>query len=90
MSEQSKPIEQNQNPTNQPTNWKGNAVSGLRFIQVFALAMVAVGFIWGLGDWINSFLPAGSSAPIYVLLMLYGLVGSAMVEVPIRVLQRKK
>lgn len=81
--------EQNTNPTT-PTNWKGNAVLGLRFIQVFALAMVAVGFIWGLGDWINSFLPEGSTAPMYVLLMLYGLVASAMIEVPIRVLQRKK
>ncbi len=82
--------EQNPISTNQPVNWKGNAILGLRFIQVLALAMVAVGFIWGLGDWINSFLPSGSSAPIYVLLMLYGLVGSAMVEIPIRVLQRKK
>lgn len=90
MTEQSKTDEQNQNPMNQPTNWKNNAIFGLRFIQVFALAMVAVGFIWGIGDWINSFLPSGTSAPIYVLLMLYGLVGSAMVEVPIQILQRKK
>ena len=82
--------EENTPASSQPINWKGNTILGLRFIQVFAITMVAVGFIWGLGDYINSLMPGGSSAPISVLLILYGLVGSAMIEVPIRLLQRKK
>lgn len=75
---------------NQPFNWKGNAVVGLRLLQFIAFALVAVGLIWGLGDFITSLLPKGTSAPLSVLLILYGLVGSAMIEIPIRVLQRKK
>lgn len=73
-----------------PLDLKGTAITGLRFLQFVALALVAVGFIWGLGDYINSLMPGGESAPMSVLLILYGLVGSAMIEVPIRFLQRKK
>ena len=87
MTEEKK---EQQPTTSQPINWKGNFILGLRFLQVIALSLVAVGFIWGLGDYINSLMPTGTSAPVSVLLILYGLVGSVMVEVPIRVLQRKK
>jgi hypothetical protein len=89
MSE-NKTTEQQPLQPDKPIDWKGNTILGLRFIQMIAFALVAVGFIWGTGDFINSLLPKGTSAPMSVLLILYGLVGSAMVEVPIRMLQRKK
>lgn len=85
-----KNMSETNNQSEKPFNWKGNTVIGLRFLQLLALALVAVGFIWGLGDFINSLMPSGQTAPMSLLLILYGLVGSAMIEVPIRVLQRKK
>jgi hypothetical protein len=62
----------------------------LRFMQFIALAVVAVGFIWGIGDFINSLMPANTQAPMSVLLMLYGFVAFVMIEVPVRWLGRKK
>lgn len=76
--------------TEQPTNWKGNCVTGLRFVQILAISLAAVGFIWGLGDFVNSLMPSNTVTPMSVLFMLYGLVASGMVEVPIRLMQRKK
>ncbi len=84
--------EENKQPNQQQEangDMRKTAITGLRFVQVLALALVAVGFIWGLGDWIDTLMPEGTDAPISLLLMIYGLVGSAMVEIPIRVLQRR-
>jgi hypothetical protein len=82
MSEQSK--EEN-------INWKGNSVLGLRFIQVFAIGLASVGFIWGIGDFISSLIPESSViAPFSIMLILYGAIVSLMVEVPIRLIKRKK
>ena len=66
-------------------------ILGLRFLQLIAVSMFAVGFIWGGSDWINSLLPANSViTPLSVLLMLYGIIGSMMIEVAIRIVRRKK
>lgn len=73
-----------------PTDWKGQGIVGLRFLQIISMAAVAIGFIWGFGDFINSLMPNGTSAPMSLLLILYGLVGSVVIEVPIRILKRQK
>lgn len=79
--------------TEQPktTDYKGTLTLGLRFFQVLTVAMVAVGFIWGAGDLILSMLPADSPiTPLSCLLMLYGVIGSLIIEAAIRVVNRKK
>ena len=85
--------------TNQPDahidleqhDFKKMGIIGLRFLQLIAVSMAVVGFIWGGSDWISSMLPKnGPVTPLSVLLMLYGLIGSLVIEVAIRVVQRKK
>jgi len=72
-------------------DFKKMGVIGLRFLQLIAVSMFIVGFIWGGSDWISSFLPKnGPVTPLSVLLMLYGLIGSIVIEGAIRVVQRKK
>jgi hypothetical protein len=91
MTEKSETTQTQQKEEQQtPINWKGNAILGFRFLQFFAMTLVAVGFIWALGDYINTLMPNGEQAPISTLMMLYGLIGTAMIEVPIKLLQRKK
>jgi hypothetical protein len=83
------PIE-NQTP-NKPINYKNTLVLGLRFFQVLTTSFAIVGFIWGAGDFITSLFPSNSAVtPLSVLLMLYGVIGSAIIEVSIRLVQRKK
>jgi hypothetical protein len=80
-------------PTVQPEvhDFKKMGILGLRFIQLIAISMFVVGFIWGGSDWINSLLPANSViTPLSVLLMLYGIIGSVVIEVAIRIVRRKK
>jgi hypothetical protein len=72
------------------TDYKKMGVIGLRFLQLIASGMFAVGFIWGMSDFISSLLPGGPVTPFSVLLMVYGAVGSLVIEVAIRVVQRKK
>ena len=80
-----------QTQTEQPTDYKHMGIIGLRFIQLIAVSMTVVGFIWGGSDWISSLLPSNSVvSPTSILLMLYGIIGSLMIEVAIRVVQRKK
>lgn len=72
-------------------NYKATLVLALRFFQVLTVAMVAVGFIWGMGDLVMSWLPADSPVtPLSLLMMLYGSVGSVIIEAAIRIVQRKK
>jgi len=82
-------------PTTQPQtevhDFKKMGIIGLRFIQLIAVGMFVVGFIWGGSDWVSSLLPKnGPVTPLSVLLMLYGIIGSLVIEVAIRVVQRKK
>ena len=80
-------------PTTQPEqhDLKKMGILGLRFLQLIAVGMFVVGFIWGGSDWISSLLPKnGPITPLSVLLMLYGIIGSLVIEVAIRVVQRKK
>ena len=80
-----------QTQTTQPFDFKKNGILGLRFLQLLAISAFIVGFIWGGSDFLNSLLPAnGPITPLSVLLMLYGIIGSLVIEVAIRVVQRKK
>jgi hypothetical protein len=89
MTETSTPV-----PTTQPdesTDYKKLGVLGLRFIQLIAIATFVVGFIWGGSDFLSSLLPKdGPVTPLSVLLMLYGIMGTVVIEVAIRIVQRKK
>lgn len=83
----------NQQPIIQPEvhDFKKTGILGLRFLQLIAVSMFVVGFIWGGSDWINSLLPENSViTPLSVLLMLYGIIGSIVIEVAIRIVRRKK
>ena len=80
-------------PIEQPEqhDCKKMGILGLRFIQLIAVSMFVVGFIWGGSDWISSILPENSVvSPTSILLMLYGIIGSVVIEVAIRIVQRKK
>ena len=72
-------------------NFKTTGILGLRFLQLLAIGAFVVGFIWGGSDFLNSLIPADSPiTPLSVLLMLYGVTGSVVIEIAIRVVQRKK
>ena len=72
-------------------DFKQMGILGLRFLQLIAVTIFVVGFIWGGTDWINSLLPKNSViTPTSVLLMLYGIIGTLVIEVAIRVVKRKK
>jgi hypothetical protein len=73
------------------TDYKKLGVLGLRFIQLISISLFVVGFIWGGSDFLSSLLPKdGPVTPLSVLLMLYGIMGSVVIEVAIRIVQRKK
>lgn len=73
------------------TNIKENFVLGLRFGQFLATSLFIIGLIWGSSDFISTLLPKDSPiAPLSVLFMLYGFVGSLSIEAVIRIVQRKK
>ena len=79
--------------TTQPEihSFKVTGIIGLRFLQLLAIGVFVVGFIWGGCDFLNSLIPANSVVtPLSVLLMFYGAIGSLVIEVAIRVVQRKK
>jgi hypothetical protein len=72
-------------------DFKATGIIALRFIQLMAIGVFVVGFIWGGSDFLNSLIPANSVVtPLSVLLMLYGAIGSLVIEVAIRVVRRKK
>lgn len=67
------------------------AVIALRMLQLLTVAMVVTGFIWASSDWLlASVLVDLPVTPLSVLLMLYGSVGSIVIEALVRVVQRKK
>jgi hypothetical protein len=66
-------------------------VLGLRFLQFLTVALAVTGFVWGSSDWLLATALVGvPMTPLSCLLMLYGGVGSAVIEGLIRVVQRKK
>lgn len=72
-------------------DYKSQIVLALRFFQILTVAMVAVGFIWGAGDVIMAWLPADTAVtPLSMLLMLYGTIGSSVIEIAVRVVKGKK
>jgi hypothetical protein len=72
-------------------NYKSWFVLGLRFAQLITVMMVIVGLIWGSSDWLlASVLVNVPVTPLSVLLMLYGGVGSVVIEGIVRIVQRKK
>jgi hypothetical protein len=84
-------LTETQQPQLEQHDFKKTSIIVLRFIQLVAVSMFVVGFIWGGSSWINSILPKNSAVtPLSVLLMLYGVIGSLVIEGAIRVVQRKK
>jgi hypothetical protein len=74
-----------------PIDFKKYGVLGLRFLQLISISLFVVGFIWGGSDFISSLLPQdGPITPLSVLLMVYGIVGTLVIEVAIKIVQRKK
>jgi hypothetical protein len=72
-------------------DFKQMGVLGLRFIQLIAVGAFTVGFIWGGSDWVNSLLPQNSAVtPLSIVLMLYGVIGTVVIEGAIRIVRRKK
>lgn len=67
------------------------AVIALRMLQLLTVSMVVTGFIWASSDWLlESVLVGLPVTPLSVLLMLYGSVGSVVIEGLVRFVQRKK
>jgi hypothetical protein len=63
----------------------------LRLLQLLTIAMTATGFIWASSDWLLATVLVGVPVtPLSVLLMLYGAVGSIIIEGLIRAVKRKK
>ena len=72
-------------------NHKATIVLALRFLQLLTTALFIVGFIWGSSDYLTAtILKDVPIAPLSVLFMLYGFVGSISIEAAIRIVQRKK
>lgn len=71
--------------------YKSWAIIALRMLQLLTVSMVVTGFIWASSDWLlTSVLVGIPVTPLSVLLMLYGSVGSLVIEALVRVVQRKK
>lgn len=72
-------------------NNKQLAIIILRLLQLLTVAMTVTGFIWASSDWLlATVLAKAPVTPLSVLLMLYGSVGSIVIEAMIRIVQRKK
>jgi hypothetical protein len=73
------------------TDFKTLAVLFLRLLQLLTVGMVFTGFIWASSDYLLATVLIGVPvSPLSVLLVLYGSVGSVLIEALIRVVQRKK
>jgi hypothetical protein len=63
----------------------------LRLLQFLTVSMTVTGFIWASSDYLIATVLVGVPVtPLSVLLMLYGSVGSFIIEALIRLVQRKK
>lgn len=70
---------------------KTQAIILLRLLQLLTVAMSVTGFIWASSDYLLATVLIGVPVtPLSVLLMLYGSVGTFVIEALIRVVQRKK
>jgi len=77
--------------TKKPTDYKILSVIILRLLQFLTVSMTVTGFIWVSSDYLLATVLVGVPVtPLGVLLMLYGSVGSFIIEALIRVVQRKK
>lgn len=71
-------------------NHKATIVLSLRFLQLLATALFIVGGIWCSSDWLTATVLVNAPvAPLSVLFMLYGFVGSASTEAAIRLVNRQ-
>lgn len=71
--------------------YRNFAVIALRMLQLLTVSMVVTGFIWASSDWLlASVLIDVPVTPLSILLMLYGSIGSVVIETLVRVVQRKK
>lgn len=73
------------------TDFKKPAVLFLRLLQLLTVAMTFTGFISASSDYLLATVLIGVPvSPLSVLLILYGSVGSVLIEALIRLVQRKK
>jgi len=66
-----------------------SAVSGLRVIQIISLASIVTGFIWATSDILmTTVLIKAPVTPMSILLMVYGVFGTFLSEISVRILAR--
>ena len=71
-------------------SYKQTAVVALRCVQLICVASVVTGFIWSSGDFMLTTVLVGVPVtPLSILLMLYGTVGSLLIEGIVRFFNRK-
>jgi len=65
-------------------------VLGLRSFQIICIGLAVTGGIWSSGDLLMAMIPVGTPVtPLSLLFMLYGVVGTTLLEIIVRVLMRK-
>lgn len=70
-------------------NFKNKLVFGLRGLQIICIGTTVTGFIWGSSDWLlTTVLVQAPVTPLSVLMMLYGTVGTGLIEGIVRRLSK--
>lgn len=71
------------------TKYKQKASIVMRGFQLLCIASVVTGFIWASSDWLLlTVLVDAPVTPVSVLLMLYGTLGTVLIEAIVRWLNR--
>jgi hypothetical protein len=77
--------------TEEENGYKRLSIIVLRLLQLLSVALTVTGFIWASSDYLLVTVLVGVPVtPLSVLLMLYGSMGSIVIEALIRVVRRKK
>jgi len=72
------------------SEWKHKLILSLRGLQVISIGFAVTGFIWATSDLLlKTVLVEAPVTPLSVLFMLYGTVGTVVIEGIIRVLERQ-
>lgn len=69
---------------------KGYLILGLRILQLLTIGICISGFVWGSGDYLlATVLVDAPVTPLSVLMILYGFVGSLVIEATVRLLSKQ-
>ena len=72
------------------SEWKRKLITGLRGLQIICIGFAVTGLIWSTSDLLlSTVLVEVPVTPLSVLFILYGTVGSIVIEAIIRVLERQ-